>query len=186
MTLDGEPYRPKGPRAALERGVALLASSRADSVLAALDVSENATLSSLAAYSPGGFLRRAEEERAVAPEAERLRLKAPSLSALAGTLSGGNQQKVALIRCLLARPRLLLLDDPTRGIDVGARADVHELLRVLALNGTTVLFRSSDLAELCALADRVLVVGDGRLVAALEGSELEEARVLALMMGRAA
>jgi ribose transport system ATP-binding protein len=125
------------------------------------------------------------EERATAPEVERIKLKASSLAALAATLSGGNQQKMAFVRCLLARPRLLLLDDPTRGIDVGARADIHELLRALAAGGTTILFRSSDLVELSALAERVLVLEGGRLVASLGAGELDETRLLSLMMGGA-
>jgi ABC-type sugar transport system ATPase subunit len=186
LTLDGAPFAPDGPRAALERGVALLASDRHESVLQELSVSDNATLSSLSAYSPSGILRPERERAAVTPVVERARLKAPSLGAPARTLSGGNQQKVALARCLLAKPRLLLLDDPTRGIDVGARADLHTLLRELARDGTSVLFRSSDADELCVLAERVLVLFDGRLVASLGRAELTETRLLSLMMGAAA
>jgi ribose transport system ATP-binding protein len=186
LTLDAAPYAPAHPRAALARGVALLASDRHDSVLAERSVLENATLSSLPAFSPSGVLRPELEVRAVTPEAARVKLKAASLAAAAGTLSGGNQQKVALIRCLLARPRLLLLDDPTRGVDVGARADVHALFTKLTQAGTSILFRSSDLAELCALSDRVLVLFDGRLVATLGRAELSESRLLSLMMGAAA
>jgi ABC-type sugar transport system ATPase subunit len=186
LTLDGTLYAPEHPRAALARGVALLASDRHDSVLTELSVLENATLSSLAAFSPSGVLRPELEARAVTPEAARVKLKAASLGSPAGTLSGGNQQRVALIRCLLARPRLLLLDDPTRGVDVGARADVHALLAKFTRQGTSILFRSSDLAELCALSDRVLVLFDGRLVATLTRAELNESRLLSLMMGAAA
>jgi ribose transport system ATP-binding protein len=186
VTLDGEPYAPAHPRAALARGVALLAARREQSVLAELDVVENATLSSLAAYSPRGLLSPRRELRATEPATERVKLKAPSLAARAVTLSGGNQQKVALARCLLTRPRLLLLDDPTRGIDLGARADVHELLRALAQGGTTVLFRSSDLGELETLAERVLVLVDGAVTATLAAGELDLGRLLGLMMGGAA
>jgi ABC-type sugar transport system ATPase subunit len=186
VSLDGADYAPASPRAALARGVALLASDRHDSVLSELSVLENATLSSLRRFSPSGVLSDARERAAVTPETERVKLRAASLDAPAGSLSGGNQQKVALVRCLLGRPRLLLLDDPTRGIDVGARADVHALLAELAANGTSILFRSSDLAELCALSDRVLVLFDGRLVATLGRAELGESRLLALMMGAAA
>jgi ABC-type sugar transport system ATPase subunit len=186
LLLDGEPYAPADPRAALARRVALLASDRQLSVLSELSVLENATLSNLPAFSPSGLLRRDLEQAAVAPETRRVKLKAASLDAPAGALSGGNQQKVALVRCLLDRPRLLLLDDPTRGIDVGARADVHALFAELAAQGMSILFRSSDLAELCALADRVLVLFDGRLVATLGRAELDESRLLSLMMGAAA
>jgi len=183
VALDGEPYRPRAPAQAFARGVALLAGDRHASVLAAQSVLENATLSSLRRFSPAALVRRHLELAAVKPEALRVRLKAPSLDAASGALSGGNQQKVALIRCLLARPKLLLLDDPTRGIDLGARADVHALLTELAAAGTSILFRTSDLTELTALADRALVLFDGRAVATLERRELEEARLLSLMMG---
>jgi ABC-type sugar transport system ATPase subunit len=186
LELDGRAYAPENPRAALARGVALLASDRHSSVLAELSVLQNATLSSLRAWSQYGVLSAAAERRAAEPETSRVRLKAPSLDAPAGTLSGGNQQKTALVRCLLARPRVLLLDDPTRGIDVAARADVHELLRELAQMGTSVLFRSNDLGELVALADLVLVLARGRHVATLARGELERERLLALMMGAGA
>jgi len=186
VTLDGEPYSAESPRAAFARGVALLASDRHDSVLGELSVLANATLSSLPAFSRAGFVDRRAERAAVAPASSRVRLKAPSLDARAWALSGGNQQKVALLRCLLRKPRLLLLDDPTRGIDVAARADVHALLREVAADGSTILFRSTDLAELAALSDRVLVLARGRHVATLARSELAEARLLSAMMGGAA
>jgi ribose transport system ATP-binding protein len=183
LDLDGAPYAPSTPRAAFARGVALLASDRRHSVLSGLSVLHNATLSSLRAFSPGAVLRDAAERRATAPESTRVRLKSPSLDARAGALSGGNQQKTALLRCLVARPRLLLLDDPTRGIDVAARADVHALLRDVARTGTSILFRSSDLGELMTLSDRVIVLARGRQVAMLERGELNEERLLGLMMG---
>jgi ribose transport system ATP-binding protein len=183
MELDGVPYAPQNPRDAFARGVAFVASDRHASVLAGRSVLENATLSSLARFSPKAVVRPEREREAVAPGAQRLKLKAPSLESEVGTLSGGNQQKVALLRCLMAEPNLLLLDDPTRGIDLGARADVYTLLREIARAGTSVVFRSSDLAELVELADRVLVMFAGRLVATLDGSELEETQLLASMMG---
>ncbi len=186
VTLDGEPYSASGPRAAFARGVALLASDRHESVLGELSVLANATLSSLGAFSRAGVVDRAAERAAVAPASSRMRVKAPSLDAAAFALSGGNQQKVALLRCLLSKPRLLVLDDPTRGIDVAARADVHELLREVAASGTTILFRSTDLAELAALSDRVLVLARGRHTATLARGELDDARLLSAMMGGAA
>jgi ABC-type sugar transport system ATPase subunit len=186
VELDGAPLPLTSPARALERGVALVASDRAQSVLANLRVFENATLSSLAERTRGPFLAEDAERAAVAPELARLRLKAPSLDAPAAALSGGNQQKLALARCLLTSPRVLLLDDPTRGIDLGAKADVYELLRSLAASGTSIILQSSELDELSALADRVLVLVQGRLVATLVRPELDSARLLALVMGAAA
>jgi ribose transport system ATP-binding protein len=117
--------------------------------------------------------------------ASEVELKAASLEQPARELSGGNQQKVALLRCLLARPRLLLLDDPTRGIDVGAKADVHALLRRRAAEGTSILIASSELDELCELCDRVIVLARGRVETTLAGDDLTRPRLLAALMGAA-
>jgi ribose transport system ATP-binding protein len=114
-----------------------------------------------------------------------LHLKVPSLSAPARELSGGNQQKLALLRCLLSEPALLLLEDPTRGIDVATKAEIYELLRGLAASGLAVLLYSSELEELCALCDRVLLFFRGSCLATLETHELTKARLLAGMMGDA-
>jgi ABC-type sugar transport system ATPase subunit len=184
--LFGKPYAPGSPAAAFAAGVALVPGDRGESVLPALSVVENASLSSLARYSPRGFVDRARERADAEREGARLSLRAPSFDALAATLSGGNQQKLALLRCLLAKPKVLLLDDPTRGVDIAAKAEIHELLRGLARDGLGVLFRSTELDELVAVAGRVLVLARGRLVATLSGSELTRERLLDAMLGAAA
>jgi rhamnose transport system ATP-binding protein len=186
VTLGGAPYRASSPRAALRAGVALVPGDRALGVFSAMSVAHNATLSSLPRYSPRLVVERERERADTERERARLRLRAPSLDAPAATLSGGNQQKLALARCLLARPRLLLLDDPTRGVDIGAKAEIHELLRELARSGTSMLFRSTELDELLAVAARVLVFHRGRLLETLAGSELTRERVLSGMLGAAA
>ncbi|HEY3496717.1 MAG TPA: sugar ABC transporter ATP-binding protein [Polyangiaceae bacterium] len=186
VELDAAPLALVSPAAAFEQGVALVASDRGLSVLANLRVFENATLSSLAEWSPGLVLDERRERAAAEPELARLRVKAPSLGAPAAALSGGNQQKVALARCLLKKPRVLLLDDPTRGVDLGAKADVYALLRSLAAEGTSLLVHSSELEELVALCDRVLVLVRGRVAATLARGELETHRLLELVMGAAA
>ena len=185
ITFDGAAYVPSTPRAALARGLALVASDRERSVLRNLSVVENATLSSLARYSPYGVIAHHEEHAAVERELAPLRLKASSLDTRVETLSGGNQQKVALARCLLARPRLLLLDDPTRGIDLGAKHDLYQRLRALAATGTSILLYSSELDELCAVCDRVLALFRGRIRAEFPRRELDAGRLLAAIMGAA-
>ncbi|HEX6276263.1 MAG TPA: sugar ABC transporter ATP-binding protein [Polyangiaceae bacterium] len=184
--LEGKTYLPGTPRDALAAGVALVPGDREASVFSAMSVAENATLTSLARYSPRFVIDRARERADTEREGARLRLRAPSLDAPAAALSGGNQQKLALVRCLLAEPRLLLLDDPTRGVDVGAKAEIHELLRELARGGTSMLFRSTELDELLALSSRVLVFHEGRLAATLSGTELTRERILGCMLGAAA
>jgi ABC-type sugar transport system ATPase subunit len=129
------------------------------------------------------LVRRARELAELAPHASDVALKAASFEQPLRELSGGNQQKVALVRCLLARPRLLLLDDPTRGVDIGAKRDIHALLRRLAGEGTSVLLLSSELDELCELCDRVGILFKGRSRETLSGAELNLPGLLAALMG---
>ena len=183
VTLDGEAYAPDEPRAAFTRGVAFLLNDRKQSVLANLRVFENVTLSSLPRHSPFGVLRRARELAALARERARVRVKARAPHAFAGELSGGNQQKLAVLRCLLTKPRLLLLDDPTRGVDLGARAELHALFEELARDGLAVLVHGTDLDELCTLCHRVLVFRRGHVAAELAGAALTREQLLAAQSG---
>jgi ribose transport system ATP-binding protein len=184
VLLSGEPYQPRHPAGAFARKVAFLPADRGESVLADLSVLWNATLSSLGAYTRWGFVEREREKGAVAARARELRLKAPALTAPARALSGGNQQKVALLRCLLSEPQCLLLEDPTRGVDVAAKSEIYEVMRTLAERGVGILLYSSELDELCSLCDRVLVLFRGQLVASLGKGELTRARLLSTMMGK--
>ncbi|HWA74213.1 MAG TPA: sugar ABC transporter ATP-binding protein [Polyangiaceae bacterium] len=186
VLLRGSAYQPAGPLAAFARHVAFLPGDRAESVFPDLSVLWNATLSGLAAFTRLGYLAREREVRAVKPLTDELRLRTPSLLAPARALSGGNQQKLALLRCLLSQPDLLLLEDPTRGIDVAAKSEIYQLVRRLSERGVSVLLHSSELDELCALCDRVLVLFRGKLVATLGPAELTRARLLSAMMGNAA
>lgn len=183
VTLNGRPFAPASPRTALAHGVCFLARDRSESVFPARPITENVTLSSLGRLFPSGVLGVGRERALTARATEPMGLIAPSLAAPAGALSGGNQQKVALARCLLAEPKVLLLDDPTRGIDVAAKADVHRLVRQAAARGTSVLVASSDFDELLTLCDRILVLFRGEQRAVLGSEELDRARLLALAMG---
>jgi ABC-type sugar transport system ATPase subunit len=113
-----------------------------------------------------------------AAQVERLRVRAPSLDAAVRVLSGGNQQKTVLARWLAARPKLLILDEPTHGIDVGAKAEIAALVRSLAREGVAILLISSELPEVLALSDRVLVMRSGRIVASLDRAEADERVVM--------
>ena len=184
VRLCGKSFAPESPAASLARGVVLLPADRATTgLLRNLDVTSNATLASLDRFSPNGWLRPAREHDAVAAVAAELRLDAPSLTASVADLSGGNQQKLLLARCLLCAPALLLLDDPTRGVDIAAKADIHGVLRRLASSGTAILLVSAELDELLALSDRVAVLHRGRLVAELRGEALTRERVIAAALG---
>jgi ABC-type sugar transport system ATPase subunit len=183
IALDGERYEPREPRDAYARGVVFLPNDRRLSVLPNLRLFENATLSSLPRHSPLGLLRRARELSAYERGRAQLRIKASGPRAFASELSGGNQQKLALLRCLVNEPRLFLLDDPTRGVDVGARADIHALLRSVSKSGVAVLVHATDLEELASLCDRVLVFRRGRIVSEASGDELTRERILAEQSG---
>jgi ribose transport system ATP-binding protein len=184
VQLDGRAHRVSGPRHSIASGVVLLSNDRRHSVLGEISVVANASLSSLKRFSRLGVVRRVPEYRAVERVVRRLQLSAPSLQAEARRLSGGNQQKVALARCLLARPRVLLLDEPTRGVDISAKADIHALIRELAAQGVAIMLIASELDELLALADRVLVLVRGRLAATVQRSDFSRERILQLAMGR--
>ncbi len=168
------------PRAAMGKGVVFLPSDRkTQGIVPELDVVENASLGSMRAT----WIHPARERSAVEATTKELRLSAPSLDTPVRALSGGNQQKVLLARCLLARPRVLLLDEPTRGVDVGAKADIHRMLRQLAATGVAILMASSELEELLALSHRVAVMHRGRLSTVLSREDATRERILRAAMG---
>ena len=185
VELFGTPYAPKEPRDAWQRGVAFLPADRAHSVFPELRLHWNATLSSLDRFSRHEWVDRDAELSAARAAGERARLIASDGSLPARALSGGNQQKLALSRCLLAEPRLLLLDDPSRGVDAAAKSDIVRLLRELAASGVCVLLSSSELDELVTACDRVLVFFNGRIVKTLGAGELRRENVLRFMSGSA-
>ncbi|MBW8487524.1 sugar ABC transporter ATP-binding protein [Actinomadura parmotrematis] len=161
-------------------GVALLPEDRkAEGIVPALSIRENIALAALPALSRAGLVSDARIDRVVDVFMKRLRIKASSVHQPAGELSGGNQQKVLLARWLATGPKVLLLDEPTRGIDVGAKAEVQALIEELAGEGLGVLLISSDLEELVEGSDRVLVLRDGAVAAELSGGEVTEHGVLA-------
>ena len=150
-----------------------------------LTARENLTLPLLGspALARGGFIRRRAERSLAAGLFQQVRLRPSAIEAPVLGLSGGNQQKVVLARWLATRCRILLLDEPTRGVDVGAKAEVHALIDALAAEGTAVLLVSSELPELLALSHRILVLREGRLAGALSRAEATEEAVMRLMMG---
>jgi ribose transport system ATP-binding protein len=184
MLLAGAPYDVRSPVHSCAAGVVLLANDRAASVLPELSTRANISLSALRRFTRAGWVRRAEEQTAVNEQAERVRLMPSRLPLLARQLSGGNQQKAALARCLLARPRVLLLDQPTRGIDVGTKAEIYEIIRELARAGVAVLLIASEMEELLLLCQRVLVLDAGRLACTLGPGQLSRERILAAEMTR--
>ena len=168
------------PAAALGAGLAFVTEDRKEkSLILGASVGHNITLAALGGFLRGGVIRSGAEGDAVRRSLSDLHIKTPGPNVAVGTLSGGNQQKVALAKCLLTRPTVLLLDEPTRGIDVGAKAEIYALIRRLAAGGAGILLASSEMPELLALCDRILVLAGGRVTAELVGREATQERILA-------
>jgi ribose transport system ATP-binding protein len=181
MEFDGKPHRPSHPRTALDAGIALVPEDRKNQGLhLGLPISTNIELASLAAMSSGPWLRRRRGAKIVDRFFKELHIKAASAAMPVGALSGGNQQKVALAKVLATKPRVLLLDEPTRGIDVGAKAEVHRLIRNLADEGMAIIMVSSVLPELLGASDRIVVMRAGRTVGELNRAESSEEAVMKL------
>jgi ribose transport system ATP-binding protein len=181
LRLDGRAARLSGPRAAIHAhpSVALVPEDRGSGLLLNMSIKENLTLPVLDRMSTGGVVRRGEERAAVARTVERLRVKARDADQPIGTLSGGNQQKVLIGRWLLADAQVLLFYDVTRGVDVGTKEDLYALVAELAREGRTVVFYSTDTEEMARVAHRALVMREGRIVAELEGAEIEAEALVA-------
>jgi ribose transport system ATP-binding protein len=177
----GKPMQIGSPRQALtgRDGLALVPEDRrGQGLLATKSVRENLTISVIRRFADFGLLSRPKEEALVKEMVDFLRIKADTPEQPAGTLSGGNQQKVVFGKMLLTQARILLLYDPTRGVDVGTKGEIFQLMRDLASKGYAILFYSSDLPELVHVADRVLVMRNGEIAATLEGDANSEEGIL--------
>jgi ribose transport system ATP-binding protein len=171
VLMDGEPLAIGSPRDAIRHGICLVPEDRRRSgVVGPMSVRENVTLPALAPYARFGVIARTPEAEAVRRITTALTVKASSIEVPVATLSGGNQQKVVLARWLALRPRVLVFDEPTQGVDVGAKAEIHRLIRSLADEGAAVIMVSSDLEEIVAECDRVAVMHDGRVTGILPRS----------------
>ena len=188
VTVDGQQLRRGSVTSAVKAGVGLAPEERkSQALLLDESVSNNITVSSLAVFSRAGFLNRSAERAKSSELTVSLDVRPAGVTRAARTLSGGNQQKVVLARWLLRDCRVLLLDEPTRGVDVGARTEIYQLIRRLADSGVAVVVVSSEVEEVLGLADRVLVVREGEVVHEAAATELDESRVLDLVMeGRVA
>ena len=187
VSVDGRPLRRGSLGAAVSAGVGLAPEERkSQALLLDQSITRNLTLSTLARFARSGFVRAAEERAAAEQHTLALDVRPPDVDRAVRTLSGGNQQKVVLGRWLLHGCRVLLLDEPSRGVDVGARSEIYALVRRLADEGVAVVVVSSEIPEVLGLADRVLVLREGRVVHDGPAAEIDEHRVLDLVMEGAA
>jgi ribose transport system ATP-binding protein len=184
VLLDDQPLPMNRPSEAIAKGLALLTNDRKEKgLVSSLDLARNITLASLRAFSSWGWIRQEEEEETSRKFIDRLAIRSFSVRQEISTLSGGNQQKVLLARWLLTGPRVLLLDEPTRGVDVGAKHDIYQLINECTDQGVAVVLVTSELPELLALSDRILVLHRGRQTAELSRAEATAETVLRAAMG---
>jgi ribose transport system ATP-binding protein len=181
LANDGESVDVSSPREAIRRGIYLIPEDRRTAgLITGMTIRENITLPALGRYSCAGLIRRSSEAAVAERMRAELKIKSSSIEAAAFNLSGGNQQKVVLAKWLSLDPKLILFDEPTRGIDVGAKAEIYQLMRSLADKGVAILMISSDMEEILGNSDRVAVMHEGRVSGVLERSECSQEAIMRL------
>lgn len=181
LRVDGVPRRFRSPADAIAAGIALAPEERkADALIMVRSVRDNISLAALRQLSRLGIVNRALEHDMARRYIDQLRIRTPSMGQIVQNLSGGNQQKVVLARWLARQPEVLVLDEPTRGVDVGAKAEIYAIIDDLAAKGAAVLVISSELPEVLGLADRIVVMQNGRVTGELDRAEATEERILTL------
>jgi inositol transport system ATP-binding protein len=182
IRIDGRPAVVDSPKTAMEHGLALLTEDRKLSGCFLMhSVLENMQISSIRTHTlPGGFVKQGALNALCGKMKDALRVKTPTLDETIGNLSGGNQQKALLARCLMLNPRVLILDEPTRGIDVGAKSEIHKLISDLAAQGVAILMISSEMPEILGMSDRIIVMHEGHVSGLLQRDEATQEKIMAL------
>ncbi|MBN1086247.1 inositol transport system ATP-binding protein [Klebsiella pneumoniae] len=182
ILIDGVPTTIDSPASAIEKGLAFLTEDRKKSGLfLVLSVMENMSIVKMTDYSAkGGFVNHGNMAKDCLEQIKRLNIKTPTMDQIINNLSGGNQQKVLIARWLLAQPKILILDEPTRGIDVGAKAEIYRLISELASRGVAIIMVSSELPEIIGMSDRVMVMHGGRITGILDKEDADQETILSL------
>jgi ribose transport system ATP-binding protein len=184
VALDGKTLRITEPQDAISNGIYLVPEDRRLSgLIVDFNVRENISLPNLDSYSSAKIINRSKESKASVDAVKAINIKTPTPEMRAANLSGGNQQKVVLAKWLTFRPRVLIFDEPTRGIDVGAKAEIYELIRNLAAKGVSVIVISSEMEEVLGISDRIAVMHEGRLTGILNRAQFSEEAVMRLATG---
>ena len=188
ILVDNQPVKINQPMDAISHGIAYLPEDRGtQGLIRAMSIRENSTMAVLEQVSTASFIQPNKEQQLTADAIENLGIRAFSTEQVAGKLSGGNQQKVVIAKWLASHPRLLIMDEPTRGIDVGAKSEIHRRMSQLAAEqGLAILMISSELPEVLGMSDRVLVMREGRIVAEFERATATQERVATAMMSDSA
>ncbi|MEG2987627.1 MAG: sugar ABC transporter ATP-binding protein, partial [Lachnospiraceae bacterium] len=179
MEKEGQPFKVKSPRDAIGKKIALLTEERrATGIFGILSVLDNTVIANQKNYAHAGVLKDRERLKAAEKSNEELRTKTPSMGELIENLSGGNQQKVLLARWLLTDPDILILDEPTRGIDVGAKYEIYTIMHKLVENGKSIIMISSEMPELLGMSDRIMVMCEGRVTGFLDAKETDSVQIM--------
>jgi len=185
IAMNGVPVLPNSPHAAIVAGIGFAPEDRKhEALLLFRSILDNAALCVPDKTSSFGFFNRRKALEIVSPLAAKMSIKAPNLDEQVSKLSGGNQQKVVLARWLARQPMLLILDEPTRGIDIGAKAEIYGLMRALADAGVAVLMISSDMEEVIGVSDRIAVMHEGQISGILDKEQFSQENVLLLAVGK--
>ena len=186
LLLEGAPFRPRAASDAVRRGIFLAPEDRKSSgLLLDFPIAQNISLPNMRAHSRAFMVTSAREIATAETQRAKLDIKVAAVSERTGSLSGGNQQKVVLAKWLAMSPKVMIFDEPTRGIDVGAKAEVYRLMRDLADSGVAVLMISSDMEEVIGVSDRIAVMHEGRIADILDRDRFSEENVLLLAVGKA-
>jgi ABC-type sugar transport system ATPase subunit len=184
VLLDREPFKIHSPMQSIDKGLVLMTNDRKGSGLVLpMNIMRNISLSSLRAYSPGGWMQVQKERDAAQGHIKAFGIKLQSLQQEVETLSGGNQQKVVLAKWLETHPKVLLLDEPTLGVDVGAKHDIYALMNQWTTQGMAILLITSELPELLAMSDRIMVMHRGRIIAEFTRGEATQEKIIHAAMG---
>jgi ABC-type sugar transport system ATPase subunit len=178
LTLRSKPYVPKDPRYAIENKIGFITKSRRDGLLLHMPIYRNVTVSELREFSKGGFRIAKKEMEAAERYVGLLSIDASSVVANVDTLSGGNQQKVAVAKWYCNHSEIFIMDDPTRGVDVGSKTEIYDLINEITKTGAAVILISSDMPELLGISDNVLVMKRGRIAAQFKASEATQEMVV--------
>jgi ribose transport system ATP-binding protein len=186
IEVAGRPLTIKSPRDAIAEGIYLIPEDRKRAgLILEDDITNNISLPNLEHFALAYLVDRDREAETAEQQTKRLNIRTPSVATVAATLSGGNQQKVVLAKWLAMSPKVMLFDEPTRGIDVGAKSEIYSLIRTLADAGVAVLMISSDMEEVIGVSDRILVMHEGRISGELKRDQFSEQNVMQLAVGKA-
>ena len=185
VTLDGREVVTRSPQDGLANGIVYISEDRKrDGLVLGMSVKENMSLTALRYFSrAGGSLKHKDEQQAVSDFIRLFNVKTPSMEQAIGLLSGGNQQKVAIARGLMTRPKVLILDEPTRGVDVGAKSEIYRIMNDMARQGVAILMISSELPEVVGMSDRVYVMREGVIAGELQAGDISQESIMTLATG---